>query len=117
MPPFDYLTIMDRKVSDYEYNVETMDHWPWNQVFVLRNNLKGGMKQVDSLKVAEDYHAWINDDENIPERLECKESSREYVDDTLALLKLLERSDFIKIPSKVCYYNWMYVRCDVLDII
>jgi hypothetical protein len=29
----------------------------------------------------------------------------------------LERSDFIKIPSKVCYYNWMYVRCDVLDII
>jgi hypothetical protein len=38
IPPFDYMQINGRKLTDYEYNVELLDHWPWNKVFTLMNS-------------------------------------------------------------------------------
>jgi hypothetical protein len=49
MPPFDYILLDGRKLTQYEYNVEKLDHWPWNKTFIFMNNLKGGLK----LKMAE----------------------------------------------------------------
>jgi hypothetical protein len=34
--------LLDRKLSDYEYNVEALDHCPWGKAFQLMNSLKGG---------------------------------------------------------------------------
>jgi hypothetical protein len=47
IPPFDYIQIDGRKLTDYEYNVELLDHWPWNKIFTLMNNLKGGGRDFD----------------------------------------------------------------------
>jgi hypothetical protein len=33
---------MEKKVSEYEYNAETVDYWKWNQIFIIVNTLKGG---------------------------------------------------------------------------
>jgi hypothetical protein len=40
--PFDYIQIDGRRLTDYEYNVEKLSHWPWSKVFILMNSLKGG---------------------------------------------------------------------------
>jgi hypothetical protein len=37
-PPFEYLTINGRRISNYEYNVETVDYWPWNQMFIIETH-------------------------------------------------------------------------------
>jgi hypothetical protein len=47
IPPFDYIQIEGRKLADYEYNVELLDHWPWNKIFTLMNNLKGGKRKLN----------------------------------------------------------------------
>jgi hypothetical protein len=41
-PPFEYLLINGRRVSNYEYKVETVDFLNWNQMFVIANSLKSG---------------------------------------------------------------------------
>jgi hypothetical protein len=38
-----------RKLSEYEYNVETLEHWPWGKAFQLMNSLKGGEPDVNEL--------------------------------------------------------------------
>jgi hypothetical protein len=48
-PPFNYLQVDDRKVTDYEYTVESLDHWLWRKSFILTNNLNGGLSR-DELK-------------------------------------------------------------------
>jgi hypothetical protein len=47
IPPFQYLQIDDRRLSDYEYNVEVLDHWPWSKMFTLMNGLEGGGKNEE----------------------------------------------------------------------
>jgi hypothetical protein len=48
IPPFEYLQEYGRKMTNYEYNVETLDHWPWSKMFILMNNLNGrGEEDID----------------------------------------------------------------------
>jgi hypothetical protein len=42
IPPFDCIQVDGRTLTDYEYKVEKIDHWPWNKIFILMNNIKGG---------------------------------------------------------------------------
>jgi hypothetical protein len=40
---FSYIQFDGRKLTEYEYNVEKLDHWPWSKSFILMNCLNGGI--------------------------------------------------------------------------
>jgi hypothetical protein len=73
IPPFDYLQIDGRRVSEYEYNLESLDHWPWGKMFTLMNELKGGydkemMKEIGR-KLGEYFMMIGFNSDNIPKGL------------------------------------------------
>jgi hypothetical protein len=43
IPSFSYIQVDGRKLTEYEYNVETLDHWPWSKSFILMKCLNGGI--------------------------------------------------------------------------
>jgi hypothetical protein len=50
IPRFSYIQVDGRRLSNFEYNVETLGHWPWNKVFILMNDLKGGINFGERIK-------------------------------------------------------------------
>jgi hypothetical protein len=57
IPPFNYLQMDGRRLTDYEYKVELLDHWPWNKMFILMNNLKGGNKEEEEKMKVKNLYA------------------------------------------------------------
>jgi hypothetical protein len=52
IPPFDYIQVNGRTLTEYEYKIEKIDHWPWNKVFMLITNVKGGYVIPEDLKIS-----------------------------------------------------------------
>jgi hypothetical protein len=50
IPPFDYVKIDGRIMSNYEYNVETIDLGHGEKTFILENVLKGGKRKISDEK-------------------------------------------------------------------
>jgi hypothetical protein len=117
IPPFDYLQIDGRKLSDFEYNVETLDHCPWGKAFQLMNSLKGSDPKIDKLRrMLQEYlvkRKWFNLEKN---GFEGPMKDEEFNDDYKRYMFMLVKLDIIGVTIE--FINvWTWIRECALKII
>lgn len=107
---FKYLLIYGRRITVYEYNVETVDYWKRNQMFVIQNSLNGGDKFMDFLRsnngrLACDWWKWTMKEKNFNE--EMKDNKVKHCD-TIVMLATLEAE---------MYVEWLSISTEAQDMI
>jgi hypothetical protein len=120
--PFDYLIANGKKVSEYEYNVETVGYWRWNQVFIIVNTLKGGgitdgLSEVDG--AIWDYlleNVFMSKKEIYVSEFNKEGHCREKMIGLITALVVLERSDIIE-RNVLNYANWTSIWIDCWTIL
>jgi hypothetical protein len=119
-PPFEYLLINGRRISNYEYNMETIDFWNWNQMFVIVNSLKCGgvIDQIpkECLSIVEGILNMIVGNTGKEKfRKELDEGNREAIDLSNYFWKLEQYG--IMAHEDDDYWTWYIIRHEAICVI